>query len=160
MSKRTIALSVFIVGFVLIAASASAQEVKGSGSNMFVPKIVETFTLADGTNVNRMKWEGFISADDPANPLRLASMTCSGSAVVAKDGTPIRSAGTCDSVDGQGDVAFYWWRSDAKNGGRWGFMGGTGKWATIEGGGTYEPTPGWKDGRQGNNWKGTWKTTK
>jgi len=154
--KRFVPVGIVCVGL-LVAPALSAQEVKASGSNMFVPKIVETFTLNDGTTVNRMQWSGFITADDPANPLRQASMTCSGDAVLAKDGKPIRSAGTCDSVDAQGDVAFYWWRSDDK-GGRWGFLGGTGKWVTVEGGGTYEPTPGWKDGRQGNNWKGTWKT--
>jgi hypothetical protein len=159
MSKRKVAtVGIVLVGLALVAPALSAQEVKASGSNMFVPKIVETFTLTDGTTVNRMTFSGFMTADDPANPLRQASMTCTGTAVVAKDGTPVRSAGTCDSVDAQGDVAFYWWRADSKNGGRWGFLGGTGKWATIEGGGTYEPTPGWKDGRQGNNWKGTWKS--
>ena len=105
-----------------------------------------------------MFFPGFITADDPSNPLRLASMTCAGTAVTTKDGKPIRSAGTCDSVDAQGDVAFYWWRADEKNGGRWGFLGGTGKWTNVEGGGTYEPTFKWKDGREGNNWKGTWKT--
>jgi hypothetical protein len=156
--KRFVALGIVLGGLALVAPALSAQEVKGSGINMFVPKIVESFTLADGTTVNRTTFTGFITADDPLNPLRQASMTCSGTAVVAKDGKPIRSAGTCDSVDAQGDVAFYWWRSDDKSGGRWGFMGGTGKWITVEGGGTYEPNAGWKDGRQGNNWKGTWKT--
>ena len=157
--KKLAAVGVVLVGLALFAPALSAQEVKASGTNMFVvPKVVETFTLTDGTTVSRVQQSGFITADDPSNPLRQASMTCSGTVVVAKDGKPIRSAGTCDSVDSQGDVAFYWWRSDEKNGGRWGFLGGTGKWVTVEGGGTYEPTPGWKDGRQGNNWKGTWKT--
>lgn len=160
MSKRSFAaLGIVCVGLSLVAAPLSAQEVKATGSNMFgVPKVVETFTLADGSTVNRVQQSGFLTADDPANPLRQASMTCAGTVVVAKDGKPIRSAGSCDTVDSQGDVAFYWWRADEKSGGRWGFLGGTGKWTNVEGGGTYEPTAGWKDGRQGNNWKGTWKT--
>ncbi len=158
MSKSTLAtVGVVLVGLSLVPSVLSAQEIKGSGDNMFVPEVVETFTLADGTTVNRMSFKGFITADDPSNPLRRASMSCTGTAVVAKDGKPIRSAGTCDSVDADGDVAFYWWRADG-TAGRWGFMGGTGKWITVEGGGTYEPTAGWKDGRQGNKWKGTWKS--
>jgi hypothetical protein len=158
MSKSTLAtVGVVLVGLSLVPSVLSAQEIKGSGSNMFVPEVVETFTLTDGTTVNRMSFKGFITADDPSNPLRMASMNCTGTSVAAKDGKPIRSAGTCDSVDSDGDLAFYWWRADG-TGGRWGFMGGTGKWMTVEGGGTYEPTPGWKDGRQANKWKGSWKS--
>ena len=156
--KRAFSLGFVCVGLSLVASHLSAQEVKASGTNMFVPKVVESFSLADGSKVNRVFFPGFITADDPSNPLRMASMTCSGTTVDTKDGKPIRSAGTCDSVDAQGDVAFYWWRADEKNGGRWGFLGGTGKWANVEGGGTYEPSFQWKDGRQGNSWKGSWKT--
>ncbi len=151
--RAGLALAVLAVG----ASTSSAQEMKGSGMNMFAPKVNESFELADGTTANRMSWSGFMMADDPASPLRLASMTCSGFAVLRKDQVPVRSAGTCDSVDRDGDVAFYWWRHDEKGGGRWGFLGGTGKWATVEGGGTYEPAYQWKDGRSGNNWKGTWR---
>ena len=155
--KRMSATGVALSCLLLVAGSLAAQEIKGSGSNMFVPEIVETFTLSDGATANRTTSRGFIIADDPSNPLRQASMYCTGTNVVAKDGKPIRSAGTCDSVDPDGDVAFYWWRFDEKSGGRWGFLGGTGKWVAADGGGTWAPTAGWKDGRQGNTWKGTWK---
>ncbi|MGA7992344.1 MAG: hypothetical protein WCC53_12975 [Thermoanaerobaculia bacterium] len=156
--KNLITLGIVCVGLALATAPLSAQEVKASGTNMFVNKVNESFSLADGSTASRVSSTGFIASDDPSNPLRLASMTCTGTSITAKDGKPVRGAGTCDSVDGQGDVAFYWWRTDEKNGGRWGFLGGTGKWANVEGGGTYEPTFQWKDGRTGNNWKGTWKT--
>jgi hypothetical protein len=155
--KRFVVLILALACSLFSVGGLAAQEVKASGANMFVPEIVETFTLSDGTKVNRTKSNGFIVADDPSNPLRQASMTCTGTMVESKDGKPIRSAGTCDTVDAQGDVAFYWWRYDEKNGGKWGFLGGTGKWTAVEGGGTWEPTPGFKDGRQSNNWKGTWK---
>jgi hypothetical protein len=159
MSKRTVVTVVSVLAVLALGVSiASAQEVKASGVNMFVPKVNESFMLADGTTANRMTFTGFISADDPANPLHLASMTCSGTAIVRKDGTEVRSAGTCDSVDKDGDVAFYWWRHDEKNGGHWGFLGGTGKWTSVEGGGTYEPAYQWKDGRTGDTWKGSWRT--
>lgn len=156
--KMVVVVGIALVVLAVGAPTSSAQDVKASGMNMFVPKFNESFVLADGTTANRMSFNGFIMADDPANPLRLASMTCSGTAVVRKDQTEVRSAGTCDSVDRDGDVAFYWWRHDEKAGGHWGFLGGTGKWANVEGGGTYEPAYQWKDGRSGNTWKGSWKT--
>ncbi len=149
-----VALAMLVVG----ASISSAQEVKASGMNMFVPTVNESFELADGTTANRMGFNGFMTTDDPTNPLRLASMTCSGIAVVRNDGTEVRSAGTCDSVDPDGDVAFYWWRHDEASGGHWGLLGGTGKWVNVEGGGTYEPAHQWVDGRTANTWKGTWTT--
>ncbi len=99
-----------------------------------------------------------MTAADPANPLNLASMTCSGVAVLGADGAETRSAGTCDSVDADGDMAFYWWRHDGSGTGSWGFLGGTGKWTGVEGGGTYKPAYTWIDGRMGNTWEGSWKT--
>ena len=157
--SKTVAVGVILASVVLMAAGhgVSAQEVKASGVNMFVPKVAESFPLADGTTANRMTFTGFIRTDDPANPLGLASMTCSGTSIVRKDQTEVRSAGTCDSVDKDGDVAFYWWRHDEKTGGHWGFLGGTGKWTNVEGGGTYEPAYQWKDGRVGDTWKGSWR---
>ncbi|MFI5166968.1 MAG: hypothetical protein ACHQQS_10135 [Thermoanaerobaculales bacterium] len=159
MSKQTVAAASLVLAVMVVGAStSSAQEVKASGINAFVPKVNESFGLADGTTANRISLVGFIMADDPSNPLRLASMTCSGTSIARKDQTEVRSAGTCDTVDKDGDVAFYWWRIDEKAGGHWGFLGGTGKWTNVEGGGTYQPTYQWKDGRTGDTWKGSWKT--
>ncbi len=155
--QMVVASGIVLVGLAFGVSTSSAQEFRASGMNMFAPKINESFELADGTTANRMSLNGFIMADDPANPLRLASMTCTGTSIVRKDQTEVRSAGTCDSVDKDGDVAFYWWRHDEKSGGRWGFLGGTGKWSNVEGGGSYEQAYQWKDGRTGDTWKGSWK---
>ena len=47
MSKKSfVALGIVCVGLSLVASPLSAQEVKASGTNMFVPKVVETFSLA------------------------------------------------------------------------------------------------------------------
>jgi hypothetical protein len=149
---------VVVLGVLVLAVpTLRAQEVHGSGSNMFIPKVLQSFELPDGTTANRMTYKGFMSDQNPSSPLHLASMVCEGTTINAKDGTQMRGAGYCDSVDAQGDVAFYWWRGDGK-GGNWGFMGGTGKWSNVEGGGTYEASYLWKDGRFANNWKGSWKT--
>ena len=151
MKKLILAMVLVCIG----GAIASAAEMSGSGQNMFAPKIVESFQLPNGMMANRTLLKGFMTSDDPASPLALASMTCSGVTIVDKEGSQLSGAGTCDSVDKDGDVAFYWWRSKESSG-KWGFLGGTGKWDGVEGGGTYESAYAWADGRFGNNWKGTW----
>jgi hypothetical protein len=157
MSKRILSIGVMLVCLGLIALTAAGAEVTASGKNMFVPKIHKSFELGDGTTANRMTFSGFMTADNADNPLHLASMECSGTAVTDDAGEQVSAAGSCDSVDGDGDVAYYWWSMDRDQGGRWGFLGGTGKWVGVEGGGTYEEAYDWKDGKTGNNWKGTWK---
>ena len=146
-----------VAGVAVLTPPARAADVAASGRNMFVNKVLESFKLPDGNMASRVLSSGFITADDPASPLSLASMTCSGTSVTRAEAT-VRGAGTCDSVDADGDLAFYWWRYDDKSGGRWGFLGGTGKWSGVEGGGTYAPGQAWKDGRTSNTWKGSWKT--
>ena len=151
MKRLILAMVLVCIGGV----AASAAEMSDSGQNMFVPKIIESFQLADGTTANRMLMKGFMTSDDPASPLALASMTCSGVTIVDKEGTQLSGGGTCDSVDKDGDVAILWWKSK-ESAGKWGYLGGTGKWEGVEGGGTYEAVYTWADGRFGNNWKGTW----
>ena len=148
-----------IVAVVLVCiggVAASAAEMSGSGQNMFVPKILESFQLPNDVMANRTLLKGFMTSDDPASPLALTSMTCSGVTIVDEEGARLSGGGTCDSVDTDGDVAFLWWKSKG-TAGNWGFLGGTGKWEGVEGGGTYELNAYvWADGRFGNNWKGTW----
>ena len=134
---------------------ASADEMSGSGTNMFSPKVLQEIELPDGTVASRLIFKGFMTDDTAGSPLSLASMHCSGTTIAGKDGSPISSGGTCDSVDKDGDMAFYWWRSEGMHG-KWGFLGGTGKWKGVDGGGTYEQTHMWIDGKMGNDWKGTW----
>ena len=155
-TKRFLIAGMLVAGIAIVTSSARAADVTASGKNMFVNKVLESFKLPDGTMAMRVLSSGFITADDPANPLSLASMTCSGTSVTRAEAT-VRGAGTCDSVDADGHVAFYWWRFDENGGGQWGFLGGTGKWAGVEGGGTYAPGQAWKDGRTSNTWKGSWK---
>ena len=155
MPKQSLILATVLCCLMLTALSAAAGEMSGSGKNMFIPKIMSSMELADGTVANRMVLEGFIIDDTEGSPLALASMQCAGTTITGKDETPISSGGTCDSVDGDGDVAMYWWRAEG-NQGKWGFLGGTGKWEGVEGGGTYEQIYQWLDGKMGNAWKGTW----
>ena len=51
MIKRSfVAFGIVCVGLSFVASPLSAQEVKASGTNMFIPKVVETFSLADGSS--------------------------------------------------------------------------------------------------------------
>lgn len=155
MLKQSLILTAVICCLVLTAIPAGAGEMSGGGQNMFMPKVMSSMELADGTVANRMLFKGFMTDRTEGSPLAVASMQCAGTTIVGKEGAPISSGGTCDSVDADGDIALYWWRAEGTSG-KWGFMGGTGKWKGVEGGGTYEQTHMWLDGKMGNTWKGTW----
>jgi len=155
MLKQSLILTAVLVGMVVATLPASAGEMSGSGHNMFVPKVLQEIELPDGIMANRILFKGFMNDDTAGSPLGLASMQCSGTTIASKDGSPISGGGTCDSIDKDGDLAFYWWHSEGTKG-KWGFLGGTGKWKGVEGGGTYEQTHIWLDGKMGNNWQGTW----
>ena len=62
-------------------------------------------------------------------------------------------SGHCDGVDADGDVWTIWYGGD-EDGGDWGYMGGTGKFEGIEGGGTFSAESQWSDGRGINSWEG------
>lgn len=155
MLKQSLILTTVLGCLVLTALPTSAGELSGSGKNMFMPKVLSSMELADGTVASRILFKGFMTDDTEGSPLAAASMQCAGTAINDKDGAPISGGGTCDSVDADGDIAMYWWRSKGMEG-KWGFLGGTGKWKGVEGGGTYKQTYQWLDGKVGNTWQGTW----
>ncbi len=61
----------------------------------------------------------------------------------------------CGGVDADGDVWTIWYGGD-EDGGDWGYMGGTGKFEGIKGGGTFSAESQWSDGRGINSWEGTY----
>ena len=111
-------------------------------------------TLPDGRTVTRQVLRGTAIADDPNTPLSLASQDCMFTTVTAADGKTFSSGGFCDGVDKDGDV--YWAIGKAdQNGGEWHYLGGTGKFEGLEGGGTYQLALEWPDGKVLATWEGT-----
>jgi hypothetical protein len=63
--------------------------------------------------------------------------------------------GYCDAVDADGDRWWIWWNNTPESN-RWGFIGGTGKYEGIKGGGTTTPLAQMADGRAAITWNGSW----
>lgn len=140
--------------FLTLATGSLAQERSDSGSFSFVTTSSDEMDLGNGQTLMRLVQSGMVFADDPASPLNQSATTCSGSSITKADGSAV-VAGHCDAVDADGDVWTLWYSAN-QDGGTWGYMGGTGKFEGIEGGGTFSTGSAWADGRGINNWEGTY----
>ena len=142
-----------VAGLLVWAGAASAETYKLKGASTWTPESTSTMTLSDGRTVTRQVLKGTAIADDPNTPLSLTSQDCMFTTVTAADGT-FKSGGFCDGVDKDGDV--YWAVGKAdENGGQWHYLGGTGKFEGLEGGGTYQLALEFPDGKVMATWEGT-----
>ena len=156
--RRNVAISFALLIAALVAApSAVAQgESKGDGTVTYVPTRTEAVEQPDGTMLQHSVLRGVVLANDPSVPFHLSPQDCPGTNLIGADGTPIRGHGYCVGVDRDGDVWWIWWLlSPDKN--TWGFLGGTGKYVGIEGGGTTETLAQTPDGTLVISWEGTWR---
>ena len=144
------------VATLLLVAPSGAQERQDGGSFAGVPEASESYKLADGSTVDPSPSEGFLVTDDASSPLHLVDMGCTGSSVVSSDGNSSSGGGHCVIVDQGGDVIWAWWLGD-QDGGTWGFMGGTGKFAGAQGDGTWTNDREFPSGKFINKWKMTWR---
>ena len=141
----------------VLAQSAPAAEIKASGSVSYVTVSSEADELADGRTLVRSTSKGIVRADDPTVSVHLSSQDCSGTDLIAAEGNFVLGQGYCDGVDKDGDVWWIWWRNSEQEN-VWGFLGGTGKYEGIEGGGTTAIETRLPDGRMSIRWQGTWQT--
>ncbi|MBV7396063.1 hypothetical protein [Mameliella sediminis] len=79
--------------------------------------------------------------ESPDNPFASASGPCFGAILIDKGA--VSGDGLCRYTDGDGDVAVIKWiatglSAEGRTQGDWMVMGGTGKWASITGGGTFD----------------------
>ena len=148
---RTLALALAMGAPALPAAAA---EVTGAGTVTFVGLHVGDRPVAGDQVLGQDHFRGVILAEDPGNPLHMAAQDCIGGAIFAPDGTE-NGAGYCDIIDPEGNVAFLWYRNDGTNR-TWGFLGGTGRFEGVAGGGTTAVLGGTADGRVVIRWEGKW----
>jgi hypothetical protein len=135
-----------------VAAGAQAQQTwAGDGNGLYNSTTLEKYQLPDGRMVRTVSLAGFIVSDDKESPFHLASQDCSGTWVIEADGEAYSVAGHCVSRDAEGDVFWHWWSGDA-SGGEFGMTSGTGKFAGMEGGGTYTNLAQMPDGKIINAW--------
>ena len=138
-----------------LAPGSPAQERSHSGDFAFMTTASEEMPLSDGQVLMRVVQSGMVFADDSSSPIDRTATTCTGSTVMDATGRATVVSGHCDGVDADGDVWTAWYGGD-EDGGDWGYMGGTGKFEGIEGGGTFSAESQWSDGRGINSWEGTY----
>ena len=135
---------------------SQAQDVKGSGRVSYVPHASETFELPDGTAGQRLHLKGVVTANEPTNSIHFSTQDCFGTYLMNSDGTISSASGYCDGIDRDGHIWWIWWKGD-QAGSSWGFLGGTGKYDGVEGGGTTKTELLSPDGRLVDSWEGSWK---
>lgn len=150
---RTTVLSLAAAG--AISLPAAAAEVAGSGTVTYIFRHLGDRPIAGGNALGQDHLKAIILADDPANPLNMTEHDCLGGSIIGPNGDTGNGAGYCDGIDKDGDVYFIWYRNDGADR-RWGFLGGTGKFAGVDGGGTTEVVGGTPDGRVVVKWQGKW----
>ena len=144
-----------LAGLVMASISAHAEDITGSGTVTYAGFHIGQRPIADGKGLGQDHLKGVILANDPSNPLHLAAQDCIGASIIDKKGNPGDGAGYCDGIDKDGDVFLIWYRNKG-NDRTWSFMGGTGKFDGITGGGTTTPMVGEPADRVVVKWEGKW----
>lgn len=158
-ASRLLCAAAWLVGVALVAPPAlSASETSAEGTVTYLPVTESSTKLADGRTVVRFHNRGVVLASDPGSALHGSAQDCSGTLLIGQDGKPASGSGYCDGVDAAGDVWWLWWTDTSGGASKWGFLGGTGKFQGIEGGGTTQTIVMTDDGRQTIRWQGTWTT--
>lgn len=85
-------------------------------------------------------YEGF-ETDDPMNPFASAAGPCFGSLLIDKGA--VSGEGLCRYTDGDDEVAVVKWTAtgmsaEGRTQGDWEILGGTGKWASMTGSGSFD----------------------
>lgn len=148
--------ALFLAAFALAAAvsPAGAREVAGSGDGAYVTVHEESVELPHGETLRHYRTAGFVTSD-PGSPFHATEQNCSGSDLTSPDGGSVTSAGYCEGTDPSGDVWWIWWRGDGE-GGVWGLLDGTGKFAGLKGGGSLRYVNRWPNGKFTIKWEGRW----
>lgn len=149
------AIGVFLILGPVAMEAAEKHTSKGHATYV---QTGESFKLPDGRSAMRQTSRGFVMTDDPNDPLNMTSQNCVGTALMTSAGAPATAYGYCDAVDRDGNVWWIWW-STAGETGKWGFLGGTGKFDGVKGGGTTRTAAVWPaEGKLVITWDGAWET--
>ena len=147
----------FLSACLLLLATTAAfgqMEYNATGGIALTPEVVGTVDLPDGNVLVKTMSSGFIWTNEEGIVGGNGSMDCSNFSTVGPEGDQLDGAGTCVGLDPDGDL---WWSWATGAGeGEWGLTGGTGKYAGINGGGTWKVQVQFADGKVTNEWQGTW----
>ncbi len=114
----------------------AAEKTSGTIANRVpAPQITK---FKDGHSVMRVSNVGVILTDDPKQPMNGAKSACAGLFSVSADGKSSAGRGSCGYVDKAGDIFWLSWQGTFA-GGTWKYDGGTGKFQSLTGSGSYTP---------------------
>ncbi len=143
-ARNTLALGLLAACTVTLAADNQA---------LFNPGATNVFDLPKGGRVVEQVSSGFNLMGDTSDPLHMSSLDCDGTTEFDADGNIVQGGGFCTLTDKDHDAYWTWWAMDA-DGGTWGVFAGAGKYEGATGGGTWENSEVWPDGKVENNWRG------
>jgi len=137
-----------------VGSAATAAEMKGSGTLVFVPVSQEATKLASGSTLVNSTIKGVMRDNDASSPLSLVAQDCTATVLVSADGQSQTGGGHCTATDKDGDA---WWLSFmlTASGSNWTVMGGSGKYEGMTGGGTTTVDAHFPDGRLAEHYEGT-----
>lgn len=143
----------------MAATTAQAEQFKDKpGRSVFVPVSVEDAKQPDGTIVRNTTASGISTTDLPF-PFDYMKNRCVSTVIIAADGKSGRTRGICEALSSKGDRAAYIHVGDFA-GGRYEWIDGTGTgaYAGLKGGGTYNVKAAMPEGGSVIEWIGSWQT--
>ena len=152
-STKTLRALMLALSLVLLPVFAAAKETTASGSATYIPISETKEMLPNGMTMTRLTSKCLVISDDESVDFHLAPQISTGSILSDANGKVLMSMGYGETIDADGDVMVIWWRGN-ETGSVWGFMGGTGKYEGIAGGGTSENIVLHSDGSQHIRWEG------
>jgi hypothetical protein len=164
----------WIVGLVLVASiiggSVAVQNARGQSEKKEVASAMasgqnayhttrSSYELPTGDTMLFLNFDGVQFNDQSNLPGDRAHQTCHATCLVSGSLLPASRAkcrGYCAAVDAEGDVWWIQWDRLKEGGGTWSYLGGTGKYEGVKGGGDWTA-----EGLQGpnivsNSWRRTW----
>ena len=141
--NRTIFPVMLLAFFLFLVPLAFAQMEDTSPATVtYVAEWQEFTEFPGGFTAMRVHLKGVILSDDPMSPIHLNTQDCFGNDILDSEGNFAANTGLCVAVDGEGDTWVLSYEfSD------WVVIGGTGKFAGMEGSGTTEIIGNYPDGR-------------
>jgi hypothetical protein len=153
MQRGTLAILAFAFPVVLTATTAHARDCSGYNTHVLIS--AEVTEPAKGHSLMTFRNHDMLVTNDPKHILNMAMGECAGTMLTTPDGK-MAGAGYCLRRDNDGDTqSIDWiWPKGAERG-TWKSTGGTGKFAGLEGGGTWAQVAS-DGGKMGiNRWDGT-----
>ncbi len=136
MKTRNSIAALAFCGASALAISAFAGEIEYGGTFCSHSKTTMLQANPDVTAFNLESW-GIQTPDSAFKPWANATNHCAGNMVVVQGKSAAR--GECLWTDADGDTFIGTFVDEpGKPGGVWTFLGGTGKWKGVTGGGTYQ----------------------